>query len=1378
VRRLIACIKAKKSMSRHSSASAQDLVKSNQELRSTVLDLQDKLARSEAAIKTAIAAATDGYHHGGSNLSVTTHPSTILSLAESIASNSNAGFSPALSPHKDKGSRGAVDSHTPPLSVSGTSADRIDRLVASNRELRHAVSDKDAKIGKALQEVEALKQHAKAQESKIALLYEDVERADKALQNSVEDAAAMARLPAQWEKDKARLVAAQDKERDHMIELLNRERSDKEDMRVGYEEALQRALAAQAEGAAAVSAAAQLTHAQELHAQQEARELEKRQAQLEIDHMSELLTGKDAELADAYRSMAAQRAVAQHQLKVGQGSTAADVLMSLPMAAQRQLQLPLRTSYAFFPLELSAADYAARVLRLLDAAVRPAVAQRLLQAARSSPVYLKMQVPPSPAKEAWELRAELEEQQRQPMEEEKERYHVSPSPRAAPSIAVASELEELFVPIQALLSVPAAVSHASTSAQERHTFSLDAFLALSPPPKTPKVPAPKTAQSPVPLHARARDGAAAVAFAVATESLPASPLDLLALFLQKSPHAELADSLAVLRSLEGKGAEKEAPNATCFDAARKIILHFQDFDATVSVADMEDRARCAGGNNAALQSLQALEGQAETHSRFKATRLAVMGWKSRDVPAPAESPPAIVHTMNVLIDTIRFSGVASDANQLSRMCRPLVVLLALLRPQIVKDNCRFWCRLRQWKVKLREMEGASVEELVEALESMLDTPISSTCPANSEMSALLEFVQTDELLDLSLPTGEGVTSAGVTATALMRYICLVSSVALDSLDVLAAVHRRAEEERELQAAAQLQALRTQLQELVAVTLEVDTRAVFAYPERAVNAHLLHSPEHLLRRTSLGDCESVACCFLSADGVLEASPESDSKGFYCIRTDAAAGVPASGRWTQLLAPLVPDAVVMRSEGKGRQRISAGFVWEAPYSCEGQGGFDAFDRLSCASLALRTRSPMLLLLAYRTLSGLKLRVPLSTFQLMVAQRQHRASPQSAQTPVSVEELMGGSKSQDKRLPCVDPLDPQNQIVPSAWVAEFAAGETALPGPVALRRAYGVSIFTLMDCRLFARVDVLRACAFSVVDLTQQNTYHAARLSSACSAPLLRRTAPVGSALEYIHGEIINTHSPTKATPDKAQRKSSMSRRASLSPGAAGTSHSPGGANNGFFLSEDGHHFSLFLALELKAAGVNARDARQVLAANPQQLQLGGFDDASIVTQAGFSLSELTSCGAVRINQYSHVQKLVLAEFYRHTSAGAPVSAIRLDRKDADNVKHEGWRRDFNWCSSRPIGDWYGITTDSRKNVIKIDLRGNRLRGALPTCLRLLQTLEVFDVHDNELTGPLPLWLAELPSLKVLNIHTNFLDQTAESQQTLSVLSKALPDCLIRA
>ena len=294
-------------MSRHSSGSAQELVRANQELRSKVSDLQEKLAKSEAAIKTAIAAATDGYHHGGSNLSVTTHPSTILSLAESIASIGS------FSPSPTKGSRGGVDAHTPPL--AGTNTDRIDRLVVSNRELRHAITDKDAKIGKAMQEVESLKQQAKAQESKIVSLYEDLEKAEKALQDAHDDAQELVLQPARWELDKARLVAAQNKERDHMIELLNRERSDKDDLRVGYEEALQRALTTQAQEAAAVLETAQIAHAQELqalhiahaqelqalhiahaqelqalhiaHAQElqaveDARELEKQQSQLEI----------------------------------------------------------------------------------------------------------------------------------------------------------------------------------------------------------------------------------------------------------------------------------------------------------------------------------------------------------------------------------------------------------------------------------------------------------------------------------------------------------------------------------------------------------------------------------------------------------------------------------------------------------------------------------------------------------------------------------------------------------------------------------------------------------------------------------------------------------------------------------------------------------------------------------------------------------------------------------------------------------------------------------------------------------------------------------------------------------------------------------------
>ena len=1429
-------------MSRHSSANAQDLVKSNQELRSKVLELQDKLSRSDAAIKTAIAAATDGYHHGGSNLSVTTHPSSILSLAESIASNATYTPSPGSKGSRGGGKVGDTDGRTPPL--HGTNADRIDRLVISNRELRHEVSDKDAKIGKAMQEAAVHKQQAAALEGKVAALYEDLEKADKALLDAQDDLRAMEALPAQWELDKVRLVAAQDKERDHMIELLNRERSDKEDMRVGYEEALQRALTAQAAEAAALRENARQMHVQELRAEQEAREnarqahvqelraeqeawvlerqqvqeareLERQQAQLQIDKLNEEVSLVGAELTDAHGVISAQQAVSMHQLKMGQGSKAAEDLMSLPMAVQRQPSLPSRTSYVYFPLELNGADYAARLLHLLDESVRPIVANRLLMRARQSNLFLKMQLPPSPEKEAWEVRAEEEEEEQHNQPKKREGYHESsPQRNLAPDISTESDVsEQLFVPIQALLAAPSAVAHTSQSVQERHTFSLDAFLALSPTPKKAGDPSrsPREAASMTTTSAKQAqeaDGVAATAFAAATARLPVSPLDLITLYLQQCPHAEVASCVGTLRLLESRSANRNgnayAPDTTCFDAVRKVVAYFQGLDKLAAAAETKAPApsRVHNSSNissAALRALQMLEGQVNTHSRFKATRLAVMGWKGKDVPTAAEPPPAVVHTMEVLMDTIRFTGVASDANQLSRLCQPLVRLLELLKPQAVKDNLRYWCRLRQWKVKLAGLggvvaEGAGVEEIIAALESMLNTPICSTNSADSAISALLEFVQSDELLALSTPYGgasAGKDAPVVSGIALMRYICLVSCVALDALDVLAAVHRRAEEEREHQAAAQLQALRTKLQELVNATLEVDTRAVFAFPERAVNAHLLRSAEHMLRRASLGAEDGVGCYFLRADGIGGSPPQprSESKGHYCLRMDASSGVLPTGRWTHLLSPLVPDALVARSEG-GRYRLSAGFIWEAPYACEGQegGGFDACDRLSCASLALRTHSPELMLLAYRTLPGLKLRVPLSTFQLMLTQRQHRLSAEpSAHNPASdTEEPQISSQSQDKRLPCVDPLDPHNEIVPATWVAQFVAQEEALPGPVALRRAYGVSIFTLMDCRMFARVDVLRACAFSVVDLTQQHTYHEARISSASSIPVPQRATPVGNALEYIHGELGDARTPKKAgeTPDKLLRRASVAtnRRASLSPGAAVSPKTPGSGRRNqavsFFLSEDGHHFAPFLVHELRTAGVNARDARQVLAANPQQLQLGGYDDASIVTQSGFSLSELTSCGAVRINQYAHIQRLVLAEFYLCTSSGVPVSAIRLDRKDADNVKHDGWRRDFNWCSSRPIGDWYGVTTDSRRNVVKIDLRGNRLRGALPPCTRLLQTLETFDVHDNELTGPLALWLAELPALRVLNIHTNFLDQTAESQQTLSVLSKALPDCLIRA
>lgn len=214
---------------------------------------------------------------------------------------------------------------------------------------------------------------------------------------------------------------------------------------------------------------------------------------------------------------------------------------------------------------------------------------------------------------------------------------------------------------------------------------------------------------------------------------------------------------------------------------------------------------------------------------------------------------------------------------------------------------------------------------------------------------------------------------------------------------------------------------------------------------------------------------------------------------------------------------------------------------------------------------------------------------------------------------------------------------------------------------------------------------------------------------------------------------------------------------------------------FFSEDHHHLAPFSAWELRAAGIKTEDARYILGATPLELQVGGYNDYDVIVHAGFSWEELGSSGAARICMYKNVERAVLCELYRCTSDGAAVGAASSSNPDR---RIDGWRRDYNWLSSCPLNEWYGVSTNAHKQVIKIDLRCNRLKGNLPPCLRLLHSLETLNVHDNQLTGQFPIWFSELRSLRVLSLHTNYFDQTKESFDALQVCVKSLPNCKVRA
>ena len=51
---------------------------------------------------------------------------------------------------------------------------------------------------------------------------------------------------------------------------------------------------------------------------------------------------------------------------------------------------------------------------------------------------------------------------------------------------------------------------------------------------------------------------------------------------------------------------------------------------------------------------------------------------------------------------------------------------------------------------------------------------------------------------------------------------------------------------------------------------------------------------------------------------------------------------------------------------------------------------------------------------------------------------------------------------------------------------------------------------------------------------------------------------------------------------------------------------------------------------------------------------------------------------------------------------------------------WSRNNHWLSAEPLGEWFGVTTDSNGRVTKLDLYENQLRGETPPELGSLHQL----------------------------------------------------------
>ncbi len=64
---------------------------------------------------------------------------------------------------------------------------------------------------------------------------------------------------------------------------------------------------------------------------------------------------------------------------------------------------------------------------------------------------------------------------------------------------------------------------------------------------------------------------------------------------------------------------------------------------------------------------------------------------------------------------------------------------------------------------------------------------------------------------------------------------------------------------------------------------------------------------------------------------------------------------------------------------------------------------------------------------------------------------------------------------------------------------------------------------------------------------------------------------------------------------------------------------------------------------------------------------------------------------------------------------------------------WTSNDNWLSNRPIGEWYGVTTDRGGRVTELSLDFSQLSGEIPGELGSLVNLKGLWLRDNQLMRP---------------------------------------------
>ena len=87
-------------------------------------------------------------------------------------------------------------------------------------------------------------------------------------------------------------------------------------------------------------------------------------------------------------------------------------------------------------------------------------------------------------------------------------------------------------------------------------------------------------------------------------------------------------------------------------------------------------------------------------------------------------------------------------------------------------------------------------------------------------------------------------------------------------------------------------------------------------------------------------------------------------------------------------------------------------------------------------------------------------------------------------------------------------------------------------------------------------------------------------------------------------------------------------------------------------------------------------------------------------------------------------------------------------------DSWTRNDNWCSDKPLSDWYGVETDAWGHVTALRLSHNNLSGTISEKISKLTGLQHLDLSWNDLGGEIKDldFFSNLTELETINLSRN--------------------------